>query len=248
VTSQRTSVQRAFEWTPAYWQGWRESLNPYRQYKSQRDRELALQALQLRGGDRVLEVGCGYGWVSRALWQSAQQIEWVGVDRSEAMIQGLGASPESRMDHASVADAHHLPFRDATFDKVLCTGVLMHLEDDLAAVRELVRVLRPGGLLLCSVNNLISPYSLPVRVRNAFKDGFVQKFRLPGSFRRKLCRLGLQPGPIAGDGILATVPLSAGRFSVPPKWLFPLLRAIDRWAVIRFPWLAYEVWLTAMKA
>lgn len=243
---QRTAGQDVFEWTPSYWQGWRESPSPYRQYKSERDRQLTLQALQLRDGDLVLEVGCGYGWISRALWEAAQ-IEWFGVDRSEAMIHQLGASRGSRIDRASVADAYHLPFRNGAFDKVLCTGVLMHLKDDFAAVGELARVLRLGGLLLCSINNVISPYSLPVRLWTGFKSGFVQKFRLPASFRRQLRALGLRPGPIAGDGIFATVPLCVGRFSMPPKRAFAALRALDQWAVTRFPWLAYEIWLTALK-
>jgi cyclopropane fatty-acyl-phospholipid synthase-like methyltransferase len=65
-----------FEWTPGFWQSWRESSNPYRQYKSERDRKLVLKSLQLRDGERVLEVGCGYGWISRALWAAAK-VEWM---------------------------------------------------------------------------------------------------------------------------------------------------------------------------
>jgi SAM-dependent methyltransferase len=50
-----------------------------------------------------------------------------------------------------VADAEHLPFRDGAFDKVMCAEVLEHIADDLAGVRELVRVLRPGGDIAVSV-------------------------------------------------------------------------------------------------
>src|SRR2546422_6322506 len=59
-------------WTPTFWKGWRESSSPYRQFKSERDRSLTVQALQLREADRVLEVGCGYGWISRALLRSEE--------------------------------------------------------------------------------------------------------------------------------------------------------------------------------
>jgi SAM-dependent methyltransferase len=50
-----------------------------------------------------------------------------------------------------IADAEHLPFRDGAFDKVMCTEVLEHIADDQAGVRELVRVLRPGGDIAVSV-------------------------------------------------------------------------------------------------
>ena len=51
--------QTNFEWTPDFWQGWRESDNPYRKYKSERDRRLVVDSLELCDGERVLEVGCG---------------------------------------------------------------------------------------------------------------------------------------------------------------------------------------------
>jgi SAM-dependent methyltransferase len=111
----------SFEWSPGYWQGWRESSNPYRQFKSERDRSLTVHALQLRDGERVLEVGCGYGWITEALHRAAN-IRWTGLDRSESMVRRLRSSPrfQSAPD-AFVGDARRLPLPSASFDKVLCT-------------------------------------------------------------------------------------------------------------------------------
>jgi SAM-dependent methyltransferase len=239
--------QDRFEWTPDFWQGWRESKNPYRQYKSQRDRLLVLEALDLHDGERILEAGFGYGWISQCLWGAAK-IEWFGVDRSPAMVSRLLQISPDAHERGLVADAIRIPFRDGEFDKVLCTGVLMHISDTDAAVRELVRVLRPGGRLVCSINNSCSPFSLPVRVWNRRKTGFVQKFRMPRSFRRFLCQTGIEVTEIRGDGIFATVPFTIGRVQLPPQSIFPLIRKLDEWAVWRFPWLAYEVWFSGVKA
>jgi SAM-dependent methyltransferase len=237
--------RKEFEWTPNFWQSWRESDNPYRQYKSRRDRQLVLESLQPHDGERVLEVGCGYGWISEALWGAAR-IEWFGVDRSPLMIRHLQANARIEAP-ALVGDACRLPFRDGAFDKVLCTGVLMHIAEDEAALAELVRVLRPGGLLMCSINNALSPFSLPVRLWNRRKKGFVQKFRFPAAFRRLLRDAGVRTDGMAGDGIIATVPLSIGRFDFPPVSLFSAVRRLDEWAADRFAWLAYEVWFTGVK-
>ncbi len=236
-----------FEWTPTFWKGWRESSSPYRQFKSERDRSLTVQALQLSEADRVLEVGCGYGWISRALLDAAK-IRWVGLDPSESMVRELRTSLAAYQPRALVGTAYHLPFAAESFDKVICTGVLMHVVDEFAALQEMVRVLRTGGLLVCSMNNALSPFSLPVRLRNHRKRGFIQNFRRPATYRRYLQALGLKLLSIAGDSLFATVPLSIGRFSFPPASAFTAVRQIDQWAVQRFAWLAYEVWFTAIKA
>lgn len=235
-----------FQWIPQFWQGWRESGNPYRQYKSERDRRLALQLLEPRDHDRLLEIGCGYGWISQELWRSAR-IRWVGVDRSEEMVKGLCAAHPERKPFVLLADACGLPFNDGEFDRVLCTGVLMHIADYATAVRELVRVLRPGGVLLCSFNNALSPWSLPVRLWNRRKTGFVQKFLPPASFRRLLRDAGVRIDTIAGDGIIATVPVTMGRFRFPPVMVHSSVCRLDQWATHRFPYLAYEVWIRGVK-
>lgn len=240
-------TQTGFEWTPDFWQGWRESDNPYRKYKSERDRRLALEALQPRDGEKILEVGCGYGWISTALWDTAR-IEWYGVDRSEAMIRNIRSTRSNQALRTSVVDGKQLPFLDNTFDKVLCTGVLMHIADDVAVIHELLRVLRPKGALLCSFNNALSPFSIPARIWNSRKKGFVQKFRTPGSMHGILSRAGAKLSHMAGDGIMATVPLSIGGVCFPPARAFPIIQKMDDWAVHRFAWLAYEVWFIGIKS
>jgi SAM-dependent methyltransferase len=239
--------QQHFEWTPEFWQHWRESGNPYRQYKSERDRRLVVESLKIHNGDRVLEVGCGYGWISQALWNAAK-IEWTGVDQSVEMIRRLRATHPERGSRTLLADARRLPFGEGEFDKVVCTGVLMHISENAIAVQELIRVLRLGGLLFCSINNTLSPASLPIRLWNLRKKGFVQKFHVPSSFCKLLQREGLRVDGMIGDGIIATVPITVGRFSFPPVGMCRSVCKWDVWAVNRFAWLGYEVWFRGVKA
>lgn len=247
VLSKDIRASASQEWTPDFWQSWRETDNPYRSFKSQQDRRIAVELLSPRAGERILEVGCGYGWISRALWESAD-IHWIGVDASEGMVHHLRRdSQQPNANMAMLADATSLPFHDQSFDKVLCTGVLMHITDDHAALAEMIRVLRPGGRLLCSINNALSPFSLAARLWNCRKRGFVQRFRCPAAFRRRLGKAGLQVDSVTGDGVFASVSLVAGRFSLPPRFLFSLLRAVDRWVIARWPSLAYEVWFSAIR-
>jgi SAM-dependent methyltransferase len=235
-----------FEWTPAYWQKWRETPDPYRQFKSECDRSIILNALQLKDGERVLEVGCGYGFISEALLASAK-IRWVGLDRSESMVRKLRNSLAKLEPTAFIGDAYHLPFAADSFDKVLCTGVLMHLSDEFEALKEMARVLRPGGVLLCSMNNALSLFSVPVRLKNRWKRGFIQNFRSPTTYCRYFRLLNLNLTHLRGDSLFGTFSLRIGPYSFPPTRAFAAICILDQWAVRRASWLAYEVWFKGIK-
>ena len=97
-------------------------------------------------GQRVLEIGVGMG-VDHAEWARHRPARLAGVDLTEKAIH-LTRERLAMLDLASdlrVADAESLPFDDESFDLVYSWGVLHHTPDTVAAVREVHRVLRPGG-------------------------------------------------------------------------------------------------------
>jgi SAM-dependent methyltransferase len=107
----------------------------------------ALAALLPREG-RILEVGCGTGGLLAAALRSGRVIEgadialrWLVVARRRLADRGLSAP-------LVAAGAERLPWPDATFDAVVADSVLEHLDDPSAALREWLRIARPGGRLL----------------------------------------------------------------------------------------------------
>jgi SAM-dependent methyltransferase len=90
---------------------------------------------------RVLDVGCGTGANGPVL--ATRGALAIGIDASPVPL-GLGRSQGSHTARLR-GDAARLPFEDDSFDLVVALDVLEHLDDDLAAARELRRVLRPGG-------------------------------------------------------------------------------------------------------
>jgi 2-polyprenyl-3-methyl-5-hydroxy-6-metoxy-1,4-benzoquinol methylase len=112
--------------------------------------------LHLRAGMRVLDAGCGCG---RHLCESFRTpgLDVAGVDlKWDDLVKARGflslmAGDRSGRWVVSRADITRLPFAEECFDVVICSEVLEHVADNRGAIKELVRVLRPGGDLVVTV-------------------------------------------------------------------------------------------------
>jgi demethylmenaquinone methyltransferase/2-methoxy-6-polyprenyl-1,4-benzoquinol methylase len=118
-------------------------------FQDPRWRRAAVEAVAAQPRDRVLDVACGTGMVSRALVE-----RWgcrvVGLDQSAAMLgrarSMVAASPRlaERIELVE-GEAETLPFADAEFDHLTFTYLLRYVDDPAATLRELARVVKPGG-------------------------------------------------------------------------------------------------------
>jgi len=102
----------------------------------------------------VLEVGCGVGAQLRVLLDRFPQVRYSGVDLSaEQLAQArrilAGPLAAGRVELVQ-ASAFRLPFPDASFDGACTFWVLEHLDNHPALLREVMRVLKPGGVLFCT--------------------------------------------------------------------------------------------------
>ncbi len=115
--------------------------------------------LGLRPGDRVLDMGCGGGRHAFEMYRRGADVLAFDMDVEElenvrdlfTAMQEAGEVPAGANADVKEGDALQLPFADGEFDRVVASEVLEHIADDTTAIKELVRVLRPGGTLAVTV-------------------------------------------------------------------------------------------------
>jgi SAM-dependent methyltransferase len=115
------------------------------------EQAIELMAIPVRA--RVLDVGCGSGWATRLLAEKARDGRVVGVDIADEMIK-LARESSTLFSNVEfqVASAERLPFGDGEFTHAFSMESLYYYADIAGALREIQRVLKPGGLFVTVVD------------------------------------------------------------------------------------------------
>jgi SAM-dependent methyltransferase len=161
--------------------------------------------LGLRAGDLVLDLGCGFGRHAFEAFRRGARV--VACDMSagelrecqktfQAMVE-YGEAPPQGLAATTCGDATRLPFADHTFDRIIASEVMEHIPDDVAALDELTRVLRPGGVIAITI-----PTWLPEVVCWKLSDEYYAPKSVGGhvriytemEMRAKMRGAGLEPG------------------------------------------------------
>ena len=149
-------MRRQFDSRAADYASWYEG-QTFSAHAFRRRRELALEMLRSEPPGKVLDIGCGPGVLVRDLLEIGHEV-W-GVDVAPEMIaQCLSSFGGENRAHFATGKVENLDFTAAAFDAITCLGVVEYLDDDEAALRELHRVLKPGGLVVITCPHYWAPW------------------------------------------------------------------------------------------
>ncbi|MEH6460651.1 class I SAM-dependent methyltransferase [Chitinimonas sp. JJ19] len=161
--------------------------------------QLIAKRWQLQHYRSVLDVGCGQcHWSRLLLPYLAEQPQITGLDSDIKWSQGnLALQRQFAEQGASLVfsqgDAACLPYADNSFDLVTCQTVLIHLPDPLAALREMHRVAKPGGRVICAEPSNLANAGMA----SALEAGMTPAERLAAYRYRLLCETGKR---LVGEG------------------------------------------------
>jgi SAM-dependent methyltransferase len=136
---------------------------------------IRFDCLDLQPGHRVLDVGAGFG---RHVFECARRgADVVALDYAEDEVVQTRATLGGMVDAGEIdierfkgvlrGDATKLPFADGAFDTVITSEVLEHIQDDVAAISEMIRVLKPGGMFAATV-----PAWMPEKINWMLSDEY----------------------------------------------------------------------------
>jgi len=149
--SQRKKIEERFDReSPAWRENYRRSgRNPFAYRDKQYRKRYVLEMLG-RGDGRALDLGCGAGEFFEDLQRKGFSV--VGADFSSEMVRlahqtGGGGSGVAR------ADAQRIPFRPHAFRALIAVGLLEYLPEDEGALKEMLRIVEPGGKVIVTLRN-----------------------------------------------------------------------------------------------
>jgi len=176
--------------------------------------QIARRCLQYAGGHRLLEIGCGLGFV---LGRLEREFETWGVDLSPYAIRETARfAPASRTMVANIEDGLPPELEPGSFDLVMARYVFEHLHDPQAGMRRVASLLRPGGMLFYAV-----PHTGSIGARRKGEDWYASTRNDPTH-----CSL---LSPAKWLEITAAAGLEIERESADGWWDVPYFAGIPGW-------------------
>jgi SAM-dependent methyltransferase len=188
------SIYESKLWRRSTWQGLVLGL-PF-----EREAEVIMQAVQPDKASTLLDLACGSGIYTRRLAQAATLGRVVGLDLSVPMLQWAARRDrEDGIENVAYlrATALQLPFADACFDRINCSGALHLFPSAAQALGEMQRVLKPGGRLAIGTFRKRRGWLGRLRTRSGRSLG-VNAFT-PEGMEKRLVRLGVTNVRIHAD-------------------------------------------------
>lgn len=142
------------EWTEKYDQ-WFES--PIGRLIKAYETDLICEMLHPKSGETILDAGCGTGIFSQDIMETGAHI--VGLELSMGMLRRAQERFMDRKFELVQADMLRLPFAENSFHKTVSITAIEFIKDAKAAVDELFRVTQPGGVIVVSTLNALSPWA-----------------------------------------------------------------------------------------
>jgi len=142
------------EWTEKYEQ-WFET--PIGRLIKGYEQELILEMLNPEHGEMILDAGCGTGIFIVDLIEAGAHV--VGLELSSGMLRRSGAKFPGQAFYPVQGDMMRLPFADNTFDKTVSNTAIEFIQDAGSAIDELFRVTKPGGVIVVTTLNSLSPWA-----------------------------------------------------------------------------------------
>lgn len=117
-----------------------------------------IEGLDLIEKDKILEVGCGNGYYLSLLNRMGLNLDLTGIDIDQLALTDAAKFISDKSVKLMLADASKIPSPQNSFDKIVMSEVIEHVDDEEAVLKEVLRVLKKGGILSLTTCNIDYPF------------------------------------------------------------------------------------------
>lgn len=117
-----------------------------------------IEELNPKNGEKLIDLGCGTGYYLFLLSNLGVSLRLTGLDNNQKAMGEARESLSSKNIKFVFGDLHRMPFKNESFDKAVMSEVLEHLENDQRVLEEVLRILKPGGILVVSTPSINYPF------------------------------------------------------------------------------------------
>ena len=155
MSNEQGVTGRLFDEWPEKYDQWFET--PIGALVKKYENELLLDLLQPRRGEMILDVGCGTGVFTLNILGLGTRV--IGLDISQPMLLRAGRKSGKYFFQPVAGDMRFLPFADECFDRVVSMTAIEFIADGQAAVEDMFRVTKKGGVVVVTTLNSLSPWA-----------------------------------------------------------------------------------------
>ena len=127
--------------------------------------DFTIKAMEIKDYQTILEIGFGNGIFFNQVFSAANNLQIAGLDFSKEMVKAATRNNVTNIDAGKLSlqagSSDKIPFRDNSFDKVFCINVIYFWEQPADHLREIYRVLKPGGKFYTSIRTKESLEKMP---------------------------------------------------------------------------------------
>lgn len=117
-----------------------------------------IEELNPQRGEKVIDLGCGTGYYLFLLSNLPTNLDLTGFDNDNRVMNEAKYSLSDKNIDFVVGDLHKMPFINNSFNKAVASEVLEHVQDDELVLKEIYRLLKPGGILVISAPSINYPF------------------------------------------------------------------------------------------
>jgi len=150
-----------------------------------------LEYLDPKEDERILDIACGNGTLALKIAERRCEVHGIDISKDSIDTARRLAEREKIACQFKVGNAENLPYPNMSFDKIVCSSSLEHFKNDISALKEMSRIIKPNGRLIITVDSFTYPITNELKEKHK-KSSYVINYYTSEKLKKKFEIVGIK--------------------------------------------------------